>query len=79
MKRNDFAEIKKMELKPLLERVKKERQELAGLILEQGQNKLKDLKTVQKRKRNIARMLTVISQKEQLSELEVENKQSLKF
>ena len=70
MKRNDFNEIKGLDIKTLLERVKVWREELSELTLDKNMNKLKDLTVLKKRRKDIAQILTVIRQKELLLELE---------
>ena len=70
MKKNDFNEIKGLDIKTLLERVKVWREELSELTLDKNMNKLKDLTELKKRRKSIAQILTVIRQKELLLELE---------
>lgn len=73
MKKNDLAEIKKMEDKALLEKVVKLKSELKGLILDKSMNKLSNLKQIKHKRKDLAQILTVFRQKELINELE-ENK-----
>ena len=70
MKKNELAEVKKLEIKALLERVKKVRLEVAELVMDKNMNKLKDLKAIRKRRKDVAQILTVIAQKELLEQLQ---------
>lgn len=80
MKRNEFVQIKGSDLKELWLKVKDIKGEIANLTLDKNMNKLKDLKVISKKKKDMAQILTVIKQKELLSELEsrVESQESSK-
>lgn len=75
MKTQEFAEVKKLDIKTLLERVKALRVEIIQGVMDKNMNKLKDLKTISKKKKNLAQVLTVLRQKQLLESLEtkVEN------
>lgn len=73
MKRNELAEVKKMETKALVERVKKTKLELSDLVMDKNMNKLKSLKDLRNKKRDLAQIMTILNQKQILSELEVNN------
>lgn len=83
MKRNELKEIKNLDPKDILVKVKLLKTEVANIRLDrfnstkskQGSVNLKD--TYLKRK-TIAQMLTIARQKQILSELELSNKQSLR-
>ncbi|MDO8619363.1 MAG: 50S ribosomal protein L29 [Candidatus Daviesbacteria bacterium] len=71
MKRQEFLEIKKMDIKEISVKMLAARQELLDLSLDKNMKKLKDLKSVAKKRKEIAQMLTVIRQKQLLGEIEV--------
>lgn len=71
MKKNNLTEIKILEGVTLLAKIKKAKAELADLVLEKNMKKLKDLKSVFKKRKEIALMLTIFRQKELLKKLEV--------
>ncbi len=70
MKKNEFVQIRGLDLKELRERVKTLKKEIADLTLDKNMKKLKDLKSIIKRRKDLAQILTVIRQKELLTELE---------
>lgn len=70
MKKQDFIQIKGLDLKELKVKAKALRGEIANLVLDKNMKKLKDLKMVSKKKKELAQILTVIGQKELLTELE---------
>lgn len=70
MKKNDLAEVKKMDIKSLQEKAKKGREELVHLQLDKGMKKLTNLKAVNVKRRDLARVLTVLKQKQVLEQLE---------
>jgi ribosomal protein L29 len=70
MKRNDFNEIKRLDTKALLEKVRVLRGELTDLFIDKNMNKLTDMKAVSKKKKEIAQILTVVKQKQLLEEFE---------
>ena len=53
-----------------MEKVRTLKGEIAELILDKNMNKLKDIKSIGKKKRDIAQILTVVRQKQMLEELE---------
>lgn len=71
MKKKDLTEIKSLEEIKLQSMIKKAKEELSDLILDKNMKKLKDLKSPSKKKKEIAKILTVLRQKELLKELEV--------
>ena len=73
MKKNDLAEIKKSDIKILLERVKKSRTEIVDLKFEKSMNKLKNLRQISQKRKDLAQILTVLKQKQLLQELEEVN------
>lgn len=70
MKKQDFVQVKGLDLKELKTKTISLRKEIADLTLDKNMKKLKDLRTISKKKKEMARVLTVIRQKELLEELE---------
>ncbi len=74
MKKNDFAEIKGLDIKTLLQKAKNLRVEIADIILDKNMNKLKNLKSIDNKKKDLAQVLTVLRQKQLLNQLETDQK-----
>ena len=72
MKRNDLSEVKKIATKDLVERVKKARVELIKLRIDKSMGKVSDLKAILKKRQDLAQLLTVLKQKQLLTEIEKE-------
>ncbi len=72
MKRNDLAEVKSMDVKALAGRVKKLKEEVLELVIDKNMSKMADLKSIDKKRKEIAQILTVMRQKELLGQLEAE-------
>lgn len=72
MKKQEFVQIKGLDLKELKVKAGVLRAEIANLTLDKNMKKLKDLKTISKKKKELAKVLTVIRQKELLIQLETE-------
>lgn len=70
MKKNDLAEIKKANVTSLKERAVKLKNEVSDLYLEKAGGKLKNLKVIQNKRDDLARILTVLRQKEMIEKLE---------
>ncbi len=70
MKRNDLNEAKRLDQKALQEKVKALRAEMSGLVLDKHMNKLKDLKIISRKKKEVAQFLTILKQKELMESLE---------
>lgn len=70
MKKNEFVQVKGLDVKELAVKVKALRKEIADLTLDKNMKKLKDLKSISKKKKDLAQVLTVIKQKELLGQLE---------
>lgn len=73
MKRNELAEIKKLDIKTIIERVKKNKKEFLDLVISKNTGKLSNFKAVSAKKKEIAQMLTILKQKQLLEELENKN------
>lgn len=70
MKKNDFVQIKGLDLKELKGKAMAIKAELANLVMEKNINKLKDLKMLSKKRKDLAKVLTIMRQKQLLTELE---------
>ncbi|MDO8638104.1 MAG: 50S ribosomal protein L29 [Candidatus Daviesbacteria bacterium] len=70
MKKTEFSEIKKMEIKPLLVKVKSAQKEILGFILDKSTGKMTNLKIIKNKRKDLAQMMTVLKQKQMLQELE---------
>lgn len=78
MKRNELTQIKGLSLKELSDKIKTIRKEIEEQILDKNMKKLKDLKMVSKKRKDLAQVLTVIRQKELLGALETKIKKGAK-
>ncbi|MBI2018361.1 50S ribosomal protein L29 [Candidatus Daviesbacteria bacterium] len=76
MKKNDFIQIKGLDIKDLKDKAKAQRSEIEKLTMDKNMKKLKDIKQVSKSKKDLAQVLTVLRQKELLSQLESKVKES---
>lgn len=76
MKKNDFIQIKGLDIKELKDKAKALRSEIEKLTMDKNMKKLKDIKQVSKSKKDLAQVLTVLRQKELLSQLESKVKES---
>jgi len=70
MKKNELTQIKTLDIKELKEKAKALKIEIGKLTMEKNMKKLKDLKTISKKRKDLAQVLTVIRQKQLLVELE---------
>ncbi|MDD5415570.1 MAG: 50S ribosomal protein L29 [Candidatus Daviesbacteria bacterium] len=70
MKKNDFLQIKGLDVRELKVKARTLKEEIANLTLDKNMKKLKDLKMVSKKKKELAQILTIIKQKELLIQLE---------
>lgn len=70
MKKNNLSEIKLLEVKEILARVNSLRKELADLEIDKNMKKMKDVKIISKKRKDVAQMLTIAGQKRLLKELE---------
>ena len=70
MKKNEFVQIKALSIKELAIKAKDLRQEISNLIIDLNMKKLKDTKSVFKKRKDLAQVLTVLRQKELLEQLE---------
>lgn len=70
MRTNDFKEVKVLDEKSLIAKAKVIRGELAELIMDKNMGKLKDVKVISKKKKDLAQVLTTLRQKQLLRSLE---------
>ncbi len=70
MKKNEFVVIKGLDIKELKTKLKTLKKEIADLSMDKNMKKLKDLKTIDKKRKEIAQVLTVLNQKQTLAKLE---------
>ena len=73
MKKNEFGEIKALDIKTLSTRVRGLRAEIADLVLDKNMNTLKNVKQINHKRRDLAQLLTVLRQKEMIAVLESAN------
>jgi len=70
MKKKDLVQIKGLSLKELKEKGKELKKEIADLTLDKNMKKLKDLKAIFKKKKDLAQVLTMLNAKQILEKLE---------
>lgn len=70
MKTNDFKKLKNLTLEEIKQKTQAARKELAKLVMDKNMKKLKDVKAVSKKKKELAQLLTLGRQKKLLSDLE---------
>ena len=70
MKKNDFVQIKGLDIKELMSKAKELKLEISNLVMDKNMKKTKDLKTVYKKRKDLAQVLTIARQKELLVKLE---------
>lgn len=80
MKKKELIQIKGLSIKELKDKVKALKKEIADLNMDKNMNKLKDLKMISKKRKEVAQVLTLVKQKELLTQLEsrVESQESSK-
>lgn len=70
MKKNELNLLKGLPIKELAEKGKKLRKEIYDLVIDKNMKKLKDTKSVFKKRKDLAKVLTILRQKQLLNELE---------
>ena len=70
MKKNEFVIVKGLSLKELSVKIKSLKKEIAELTLDKNMKKLKDLKSIFKKRKDLAQVLTVFTAKQLLEKLE---------
>lgn len=71
MKKTEIIQIKGLDIKELRQKAVTLRKEIADLTLDKNMRKLKDVKAISKKKKELAQVLTLMKQKEVLAQLEV--------
>lgn len=75
MKLRDFKnEIKVLDIAALAAKAKALKIEINDFVLDKNMNKLKDLKSIDKKRKQLARVFTVLAQKEMINRLETSDK-----
>lgn len=69
MKKNDLTQIKGLDLKELSIKAKALKDEIANLIMDKSMKKLKGIKMISKKRKDLAQILTIFRQKQMLEEL----------
>jgi ribosomal protein L29 len=70
MKKNDFNEVKNLDIKALTARVKTLRAEIADIVMDKHMNTLKNSKQIRHKRKDLSQLLTVVRQKEMIETLE---------
>lgn len=70
MKRNELIQIKALDIKELQIKAKSLKDEIASLVIDKNTNKLKDKKAIFKKRKDLAKLKTILRQKELLVKLE---------
>jgi len=73
MKKTELTETKTISAEELIKKVTLLKGELADLILEKQMGKLKNKKSVFKKRKDLSQIMTILRQKQLLSELELNN------
>ena len=73
MKRNELVEIKQLDIAGLLKKAEGIKKEILDLVIDKNMRKLKDLKTITKKRKDIAQIFTILKQKQILEQLTKEN------
>ncbi len=68
----DITTIRNMDIKSIFATAKTLRDEIADLMVDKNLKRLKDLKSVQKKRKELARTMTIFNQKKVLVALEEE-------
>lgn len=70
MKKNEFKSLKGLPSGEIAQKAKSLKKEIAEAIFDKNMKKLKDTKSIFKKRKDLARVLTILSQKQLLKELE---------
>lgn len=70
MKRGEFTQVKGLSVRQLFDKARQLEKEIADLTIDKKMKKLKDIKAVFKKRKDLAKVLTVLRQKQLLEELE---------
>ena len=72
MKRNELIEIKKLTVADLMKKATGLKKEIADLVLNKNMRKSTDLKSISKKRKDLAQILTFATQKQLLGEIEAQ-------
>ncbi len=72
MKKTELTQMKGLDVKELAGKAGDLKKEIANLVMDKNMKKLKDLKSISKKRKALAQVLTILGQKEQLGKLETE-------
>lgn len=67
MKRNDLTDTKALDIKTLKGKAKNLKEEIAEMVMQRNMSSLKDTKSISKRRKDLAQILTILTQKEYLA------------
>ncbi len=70
MKRNSLNEVKELDIKALFEKAKALKLEMNESVMDKNMDKHKDLKTISKKRKDLAQVLTILRQKTLVQDLE---------
>lgn len=79
MKLKDFkSEIKVLDIAALIVKAKALKIEISDLVMDKNISKLKNLKSISKKKKDLARILTTLTQKQMIGQLESKESEATK-
>lgn len=67
MKKNELIQIKGLDVKELRAKAISIRKEIADLVVDKNMKKLKDLKMISKKRKDLAQVLTILEVKKELN------------
>jgi ribosomal protein L29 len=70
MKKTELNEVKNMDIKALIERSRNLKKEVLDLVIDKNLGKIADLKSISKKRDELAQVLTVLRQKQILESVE---------
>jgi ribosomal protein L29 len=70
MRKNDLNEIKNANVDAISAKIAQAKKDVTSLIIDKNMNKLGDLKSIYKKKRDIAQLSTILNQKLEVERLE---------
>lgn len=70
MKRQELIQVKGLDIKELTLKAKTLKEEISKLVMDRSMKKLKDIKMLSKKRKDLAQVLTIIRQKQMLEQLE---------
>ncbi|MBI2021573.1 50S ribosomal protein L29 [Candidatus Daviesbacteria bacterium] len=76
MRSKDLTQVKTLSIVDLIAKAKGLKTEINNLIMDKNMSKVKDIKVVSKKRKDLAQVLTVLRQKQLLEELTVKSQQT---